>query len=196
MLALPLTKKLLSYTKVLPLFVTSDKGWITETQSSHHQSQSNKHHHHHHLHHPKKTCWLGWERGSKTTKARLAASDATNLGVHLTHLIKKMVKMTTKISTHVLKLLHDAREIDIYPRGWRRGRWGKGSRGRGCIRHLHMRPFCNKLCCTPPDRLLNYSTHDIQERRKRNSNVQVCEDARDSQMKDELITCSSVLIAI
>ena len=59
MLALPLTKRLLSSTKLLPLFITSDKGWITERHSSHHQSRSKKHHHHYHLHHPKKT-QLAW----------------------------------------------------------------------------------------------------------------------------------------
>ena len=54
MLALSLTPRLLSSTKLLPLFVTSDKGCITERSSSHHHTQSQKHHHHHHLHHPKK----------------------------------------------------------------------------------------------------------------------------------------------
>jgi len=53
---------------------------------------------------------LGCGRRSKTTKARLAASDATNPGVHLTHLIGKKVKMTTKISTHELKLIHDGND--------------------------------------------------------------------------------------
>ena len=48
---------------------------------------------------------------SKTTKARLVASDATNPGVHLTHLIKKM--MTTKISTYELKLIHDGGKRDL-----------------------------------------------------------------------------------
>ena len=56
---------------------------------------------------------------SKTTKARLAASDATNPGVHLTHLIKKM--MTTKISTYELKLIHDGGKRDFGSRR-RRGR--------------------------------------------------------------------------
>ena len=38
MLALPLTPRLLSSTKLLLLFVTSDKGCITETSSSHHHT--------------------------------------------------------------------------------------------------------------------------------------------------------------
>jgi len=50
---------------------------------------------------------LRWSWGCKTTKARLATSDATDFDVHLTHLIGKMVKTTTKISTHMLKLIHD-----------------------------------------------------------------------------------------
>ena len=54
MRALPLTTRLLSSIKLLPIFVTSDKGCITESSSSHHHTQSQKHHHHHRLHHPKK----------------------------------------------------------------------------------------------------------------------------------------------
>jgi len=46
-------------------------------------------------------------------------SDATNPGVHLTHLIEKIVKTTTKISTHELKLIHDGGKRDLY---FRRGR--------------------------------------------------------------------------
>ena len=38
MRALPLTTRLLSFIKLLPLFVTSDKGCITESSSTHHHT--------------------------------------------------------------------------------------------------------------------------------------------------------------
>ena len=50
----PQTKRLLSYTKLLPLFVMSDKGCITERPSSHHHWKSQNHQHHHHLLHQKR----------------------------------------------------------------------------------------------------------------------------------------------
>ena len=145
---------------------------------------------------------LKWRWRHKTTKVRLVASDAIDSGVHLTHLIEQMVKTTTKISTHVLKLLHDVNKGDNCPRWKGRGKGGTGLRGRGCrvcrgcICGLHMWPLCSKLCCTPPNKLLTYGTHDIEERKGRNNDMHVCEDARDSQRKDELIMCSHVLIAI
>ena len=78
-------------------------------------------------------CRLRRGRRRKTTKMRLSVSNATNFGVHLTHLIRKMVKMTTKISPHVLKLIHNGRKRCLY---FRRGRWSRrwiGSRGIGSI---------------------------------------------------------------
>ena len=54
LLALPLTKRLLSYTKLLPFFVMSDKGCITERPSSHHHWKSQTRQHHHHLLHQKR----------------------------------------------------------------------------------------------------------------------------------------------
>ena len=53
MLALSIIPRLLSSTKLLSLFVTSDKGCIIGRSSSHHHTLSQKHHHHH-LHHLKK----------------------------------------------------------------------------------------------------------------------------------------------
>ena len=50
---------------------------------------------------------LRCRRMGKSAKARLTASDVTNPGVHLTHLIKKIVQKITKISTHELKLIHN-----------------------------------------------------------------------------------------
>ena len=92
-----------------------------------------------------------------------------------------------------LKLVHDVNERDICPRGGRRGKCRGGSRGRGCIHRLHTRPLCSQLRCTPPNRLLANGNHDMEERRGRNGDVHVCEDACDSQRKDELIMCSCVL---
>ena len=53
-------------------------------------------------------------RRDEAIKARLSASDTTNLGVHLIHLNSKMVQMTTKISTHELKLIHDGSDDGKY----------------------------------------------------------------------------------
>ena len=40
-------------------------------------------------------------RRGEAIEARLSVSNTTNPCVHLTHLIKKIVKMTTKINSHV-----------------------------------------------------------------------------------------------
>ena len=119
--------------------------------------------------------------------------------VFIWHISSNMVKTTTKISMHMLKLLHDVSKGDNYPRWGRRGRWGRGSRGRGykvCIRRLHTRPLHSKLRHTPPNRLLANGTYDMEERKIRNGDMQVCENAHDSRRKDELITRGSVLISI
>ena len=64
------------------------------------------------------------ERGrkSKIAETRLTASDTINPGIHLTHLIRKIVKTTIKIGRHVLKLIHDGRERCLY---LRRRRWSR-----------------------------------------------------------------------
>ena len=139
---------------------------------------------------------LAWWWKRKTTKARLVATNATDFGFHLTHLIGQMIQMTTKISMNVLKLLHDVSKGEICSKGGKRSRWGRGSRGRGCIDRLHTRPLRSKLCYTLLNSLLANDTHDMEERRRRNGDVHVCEDMCDSRRKDELITCNTVLIAI
>ena len=40
----------------------------------------------------------------------LSTGNATKSGVHLTHLICEIVKTTTKVSLHLLKLRHDGLE--------------------------------------------------------------------------------------
>ena len=110
--------------------------------------------------------------------------------------------MITQISMHMLKLLHDFHKGDRCPKWGRRGKWWRGLRGRGCrvcrgyIWRLHIRLLHSKLRCTPSNRLLAHGTHDIEERRKRNGEVQVSENVCDSWRKDELIACGSVSIAI
>ena len=113
-----------------------------------------------------------------------------------------MVQTTTKISTHVLKLLYDISKGDSGLRWGRRGKGGRGSRGRGCriswgcIRRLHPWLLCSKLHCTLQNRLLANGTHDIEMRKVRDGDVHMGEDTRDSQRKDELITFSHVMIAV
>ena len=65
-------------------------------------------------------------RRSKATKTGLSASDTTNPSVLLTHLIRKMVKTTTKINMHKLKLSRDGSERCLYSR---RRRWSRHKRG-------------------------------------------------------------------
>ena len=59
-------------------------------------------------------------RRDEATEARLLASDTTNFSAHLTHLIRKIVKKTTKINMHEMKLIHDSGERCLYSR---RRRW-------------------------------------------------------------------------
>ena len=46
----------------------------------------------------------------ETNKARLSTGNATDSGVNLTHLICKIVKTSTKINLHLLKLRHDGHQ--------------------------------------------------------------------------------------
>ena len=138
---------------------------------------------------------IGWERRSKATKTRLSVSDTTNPGVHLTHFIKKMVKMTTKISMHELKLIHDSSERCLYSRRRRRSRCRRGWRGIGSILSssnvsllllgggrllMRLLRLGHQLSSTHSHRFLTDSTHDREERGIRNRNVHVCENVCDS----------------
>ena len=51
--------------------------------------------------------WRRRWRGSATTMARLSTGNVIDSGVYLTHLIGEIVKTSTKISLHPLKLRHD-----------------------------------------------------------------------------------------
>jgi len=126
----------------------------------------------------------------------LFASNATNSGVHLTHLICEIVKM----SFHPLQLLYDG----IKSHTGCRGRRSKGGRSRGrrwnsrsCrIICLHSWPLQLKLGLALPNRTGIDSTLGGEERRGRNGNGEALKDLRDNQRKDELIMSGGILIHI
>ena len=107
-----------------------------------------------------------------------------------------MVKTTTKISMHELRLIHGGNERDLCSRRRRWSKYGRASRSSNNIHHsrLHTRPLGNQMCIISLNRFLTYGTHGEKERGMRNGDVQVCEDVCDNWRKDELITCSSVSI--
>ena len=142
---------------------------------------------------------IRWGRKSKTTKMGLSPSNTTNPGVHLTHLIRNMVKKTTKISTHELELIHDGSKRCLYSRRRRWSRQGRGSRGIGSILsssnvslfllgrgRVLMRPLglSSQLCITPPYESLTNSTHYRGKRGRRNRDVHVCKDTCDNWRKN------------
>ena len=128
------------------------------------------------------------ERKSKTTKMKLSTSDTTNPSVHLTHLIRKMVKTTTKINMHKMELIHDGSKRCLYSRRRRRSTRGRGSRGISSILNssnvshlllgrsrLLMRSLGlgGQLFISPLQRFLTNSTYDRKERGTRNWNTRV-----------------------
>ena len=139
--------------------------------------------------------WRRRWRRSKTDNASLSACYATNSGVHLTHLICEIVKMTTKVNLHSLKLHHDGLQDHTTSCGGRRsrGRWNNKSCRICC---LYSWPLWSKLGLAPPTKTSADGTHGGEERRGKNGNVKVCEDTRDSRREDKLIMCSSIQIHI
>ena len=138
-------------------------------------------------------------RRSKATKTGLLVSDTTNLGVHPTHLIREMLKMTTKICMHELELIHDGCERCLYSRRKRWSRWRSGSKGISSILNssnvsllllgrsrLLTRPLGlgGQLCIASPFRSLIDSTHDREEMSRRNRNMHESENACDSWKAD------------
>ena len=110
--------------------------------------------------------WRRRGRRSKTCHASLSASNAAHSIVHVTHLINEIVKTTTKVSLHLLKLLHDGLEDHTTSRGGRRS--GRGWNSRSCrIGHLHSWPLRLKLNLTLPDRISANGTYDGEERKER-----------------------------
>ena len=143
--------------------------------------------------------WGLWRRKGRRCKANHAsqsAGNATDSGVHLTHLIYEIVET----SIHPLKLCHDSIKSHTNFQG-RRSRGGKSRRrrwnSRSCrIIHLHSWPFQSKLGLTLLNRTSADGTHDGEKRRERNRNGEVPKDLYDSWRKDELITGSGILIHI
>ena len=72
-------------------------------------------------------------RRNEATKVRLSLSNLANLGVHLTHLIKQIVKMSTKIIQNKQMLIQDGSKRCLHSRRRRWKRWGRRSRGIGNI---------------------------------------------------------------
>ena len=142
-----------------------------------------------------RTLWKRRGRRSIAADASLSAYNASYPSVDLTHLISEIVKMTTKISMHPLKLLHDGIESDTsYERRRSEGRgWNNKSYRIG---HLYLWPLQLKLSLTPPDRTNADGTHDGEKRRERNINKEMLKDPHDSRRKDELIMGHRILIDI
>ena len=143
-----------------------------------------------------RSLWRKRWRRSKTTKASLSTGNATGVGVHLTHLIGEMVKT----SIHPLKLCHDGLQSHTNYRR-RRSRYGRSREGGRKNRSsrivcLCLWPLQSKLGLALLNKTCNDGTHGGEERRVRNRNGEVSEDTRDSRRKDELITCSRILIHI
>ena len=130
----------------------------------------------------------------------LSMGDATNSGIYLTHLIGEIVKTTTIVSLHLLKLRYDGLQGHISCRR-RRSRSGRsrriGRNNKSCsIIRLHTWLFQSKLGLALPNKTSVDGTHGGEVRRIQNRNGEVLEDTRDSRRKDELITCNRILIHI
>ena len=112
-LALPLIPRLFSSTKLLLLFVTSDKWYITKRSSSYHHTSSQKHQQHHLYHLKKKTLQQALVKvraQNHQVKTGGELCDQFWWSFDTSH--QQMVQMTTKIIMHVLKLLHDISKGD------------------------------------------------------------------------------------
>ena len=127
--------------------------------------------------------------------ASLSTSNATNSGVHLTHLIYEIVKTTTKVSLHLLKLCQDGLEGYTTNCAGRRSRrrWNSRSYKISCLHSWLLR---SKLGLAPPVRTSADGTHDGEERRERNGNGEMLKDSHDSRRKDELIMGNNIQIHI
>ena len=138
--------------------------------------------------------WRGWR--SKTNHSNLFVGIATNSSVHLTHLICEIVKTTTKVNLHLLKLCHDGLEGHITSYGGRRSQ-GKGWNSKSYrINRLHSWPLRSKLGLTLPDWTSTDGTHNGEKKRERNRNEEVLKDLHESWRKNELITSCDIQIHI
>ena len=111
-----------------------------------------------------------------TSHVSLPTSNAFYSGVHLTHLINEIVKMTTKVSLYLLKLLYDGLEghTTSYGRGrggrkWSQRRWSCKSCkiGRRYSWPLQLKLSLTSLDRTSADGTYVDGTHDGEKRRER-----------------------------
>ena len=109
-----------------------------------------------------RSLWRGRRRSNEAIKAKLSLWYTTDVGVHLTQLIRESVKT----STHALKLRHDSLEGHITSWG-RRCRGGKSSWSSRTSK-LHTRLLQSKLGLTPLNRTGVDGTHGGIIRRIRN----------------------------
>ena len=125
----------------------------------------------------------------------LSSCYTTDTGVHLTHLINERVKA----SIHVLKLRYDGLQGHTNCRSGK-SKGGRSWRRRSCricmIGCLRSWLLWLKLGLALSNRTGIGGTHNGVVRRVRNINGEVSKDSRDSWRKDELITCSHILIDI
>ena len=179
--------------KLLPLFVTSDKGVSTSSR---------------HLIITRRAIiiilsiiniagaitlilrCLGRGSHHVTTHHSLSSRNTTDIGVHLTQLIAKSVKA----SIHAHKLCHDGLKCDSTFRR-RRYRGGWSGRSRRSYR-LRLGLPRAKLCKTPLNSSSVNGTHKRKVGRHRIGDRKVVNESRDSGRKDELITSQCVLIDI
>ena len=105
--------------------------------------------------------WRGRRRSTEAIKASLSLWYTTDMGVHLTQLIRESVKT----STHALKLRHDSLEGHIT--SWGRSRGGRSSWSCRTSK-LHTWPLQSKLGLTLSNRTGVDGTHGGIVRRIRN----------------------------
>ena len=109
--------------------------------------------------------WRRIGRRSKTSHACLLVGNVAYSGVHLTHLISKIVETTTKVNLHPLNLLYDG--LKGHTTSHRRRRsgsrrsWQRGWNNKSCrIGFLHLWPLQSKLSLTPLDGANANGNHD------------------------------------
>ena len=133
---------------------------------------------------------LGRRRGShcETTHHNLSSRNTTDMGVHLTQLIAKSVK----VSIHAHKLCHDG--LKCHPTRWRRkseGGWGGRSQR---SYHLCLGLPRSQLCYALSNSSCIYGTHIVG--RLKIEDEKMANEPRDSRRKNELIMSRRILIYI
>ena len=182
--------------KLLPLFVTSDKGQVHQVNISSSlgelvpssSSASSL---------PKPSSLLasdasgeGEEATVKTTHGSLSSCNTIDTSAHLTQLITESVKA----SIHVHKLCHDGLKCHSTRR---RRRSGSGWSGRSWRSyHLCLGPPSSKLCLTSSNSSSIYGTHHRKMRRDGKGDRKMAKYLHDSRRKNKLITGRRIPIDI